>query len=70
MYVTSMDQAAWKGSRAVEKLRVGQWSEMEIELHATFKAVRAAGQPVGQRRFLREGKKIFQCLYPNQVGTC
>jgi len=54
--------AARKGSRAVEKLRVGQWSEMEIELHAKFKAVRATRQSVGQRWFLREGKKNIPML--------
>ena len=39
---------------------------MEAELHAKFKAVHAAGKPVGQRWFLRSGKRIFQLLYPNQ----
>jgi len=51
----------------VETTRGGQWSAMEKELHAKFKAVRAIGKPVGQRRFLREGKKVFQQLYPDQV---
>jgi len=60
--------AARKGSRMVKTiLRGGQWSAMEKELHAKFKAVRALGKPLGQRWLLREGKKIFQQLYPDQV---
>lgn len=29
-----------KGSMTIEKTRVGQWSEMETELHATVRAAK------------------------------
>ncbi|KAF8419406.1 hypothetical protein EV426DRAFT_287409 [Tirmania nivea] len=52
--------AARKGSRQVERPPKGVWHEMEAALHTRFIAIRKQGKPVGQRWFIREGKKIFE----------
>jgi len=49
--------AARKGPRKVEKSR---WYEIEATLHTRFIAIREQGKPVGQRWFIREGKRTFE----------
>lgn len=41
---------------------------MEVELHIRFKAVRLAGGSINHNWFIHTRSKIFEEIYPDQIG--
>lgn len=57
-----------KGSRQVARVGQPRWPEMESQLHIQFKEARKRGRSINNRWFMRQGKLLFEDLYPEQIG--